>query len=187
MTALFDLMPVVAFFVAYKIAGMKAAVAALMVGALVQVAYYRLASKKIGKHIAFSIAAILVFGSLTLALDDPLLIMLKPTFVFACMAVALAAALLLGKNPVAAIAAEAATTVPAQTWRNIGWQWVGCFLFLGAVNLALVWTVSEEAWVNFKVFGITAMTMLLAIAQGMMVYRQQARNERKEGRSEPVA
>ena len=180
MTFILDFLPLVAFFVAYKVYGMKIAVAVLMAATVVQVAGYRLLGKKVAKHLLVSALAVLAFGALTLSLDDPLFIMLKPTIVFCVLALGLGVALALGKNPIAALASEMLPVVPDRTWRNLGWQWVAMFLLLGMLNLALVNLVSESMWVNAKVFGFPLLTTILAITQVSILYRRHGQDIGKQ-------
>ena len=187
MSAFADFLPLLAFFIAYKLQGLNVAVATLMVATVLLMAGYRIAGKKVAKHMLMTSMAVLVFGGLTLAIDDPLFIKIKSTVVFSCMAVAIAVAHMLGRNPIAAIAGHSMPHVPQSAWRRVGWQWAAFFAVVAATNLILVFTVSEQAWVNFKVFGITALMFLFIIVQTVLLFRKYGSGDSNEDEREAPA
>ncbi len=50
-------------------------------------------------------------------------------------------------------------------WRRLNWLWIGFYALLGVLNLVVAFNASERAWVNFKVFGLTAATFVFIGAQ----------------------
>ena len=54
-------------------------------------------------------------------------------------------------------------------WRRLNMVWVVTFAGLGAINLYVVYHFSEEIWVNFKLFGMTSLTLLVAVAQTVWI------------------
>ena len=81
MQLLFDLLPVVFFFIAYKMAGIYVATAVLIVGVLVQTAISWFRHKKVSPMLLTSAILVLVFGGLTLLIHDATFIKWKPTIV----------------------------------------------------------------------------------------------------------
>lgn len=172
-----DFIPLAAFFAAYLVTdNMQDAVAALMVATLFQYATYRLFGLKVNANMLITVGAVAVFGGLTLLLDDPIFIMVKPTLVFALFAAVLAFMLLRGKNPLAAVAGEQARGIPDSVLRAAAWHWVAFFCFLGVMNLVVFSALSEAAWVYYKVFGVTALIILFTIAQMLMIQRRMREN-----------
>lgn len=177
MRAVLDLIPLAAFFAAYLITDdMQDAVAALMVATLFQYVTYRLFGLKVNASMLITVGAVGVFGGLTLALDDPFFIMVKPTLVFALFAAILAGSLLMDKNPLAALAGEQVRGMPESVLRAAAWQWVAFFCFLGVMNLVVFNALSEAAWVYYKVFGVTALIVLFTLAQMLRIHRRMRRN-----------
>jgi intracellular septation protein len=52
------------------------------------------------------------------------------------------------------------------TWSQLNLAWSIFFLLMGALNLYVAFQFSEDTWVNFKLFGTTALLIVFAIAQG---------------------
>ena len=76
-----DLLPVIAFFIAYKLAGIYVATAVLIVGVLVQTAVSWIRHRKVSPMLLTSAVLVLVFGGLTLLVHDATFIKWKPTIV----------------------------------------------------------------------------------------------------------
>ena len=107
---------------------------------------------------------VLVFGGLTLWLDDERFIKMKPTIVQAIFAAILLGGLVFNK-PLLKRVMGTAWPMDDAGWRiltrNFGWF----FLVMAVVN-EIVWrTQTESFWVNFKVFGIMALTLLFSLSQ----------------------
>ena len=81
MQLLLDLLPVIAFFIAYKMADIYVATAVLIVGVLLQTAYSWIRHRKVSPMLLVSAVLVLVFGGLTLLIHDNTFIQWKPTIV----------------------------------------------------------------------------------------------------------
>ena len=81
MKFLTDFLPIVLFFIAYQLYDIYVATAVAIVSSLFQVAYLRLAGKKVEKMHLITLGLLLLFGGLTLLLRDPMFIKWKPTVV----------------------------------------------------------------------------------------------------------
>ncbi len=62
-----------------------------------------------------------------------------------------------------------AIEMPAQAWKQLNIAWIIFYLFLGAINLYVAYTMSEEAWVNFKLFGMLGLTVVFILLQGFYI------------------
>jgi intracellular septation protein len=115
-------------------------------------------------------AVVLVFGTLTLLLQDEVFIKLKPTIVNALFGTVLLGGLALGK-PLLPYVLEAVFHLDAIGWRKLTFRWGVFFLVLAALN-ELVWrTQSTDFWVAFKVWGVMPLTILFTLAQTPMMLR----------------
>jgi intracellular septation protein len=56
-------------------------------------------------------------------------------------------------------------------WHQVNMAWALFFFFMGALNLYIAFEYSEETWVNFKLFGSTALLVAFVIAQGVWLSR----------------
>jgi len=107
---------------------------------------------------------IMVFGGLTILLQDEQFIKLKPTIVNLLFATGLLGGLAFGK-PTLKYLFDAAFQLDDLGWRKLTLRWGLFFIFLAIVN-EIVWrNVSTDFWVSFKLFGIMPITAIFAMAQ----------------------
>jgi intracellular septation protein len=175
-----DFMPVIVFFVAYKLFGMYVATAAIMVTMSVQIAVQWFTKRRVNKMLLISGILVLVFGGITIALRNPLFIQWKPTIVNWLFAVAFLGSRFVGDKTLIQRMMEQAIALPAAMWRQLNWLWVGNFSFLGAANIYVVYHYSEEFWVNFKLYGMLGLTLLMALIQGIWIARNMPEQEQHE-------
>ena len=62
-------------------------------------------------------------------------------------------------------------TLPENIWARLNLAWAGFFLFCGVLNIYVAYSFELETWVNFKVFGLTALTFIFAISSILFVYK----------------
>ncbi len=166
------------FFTNYKF-GIFPATAALMAGVVVAL----IVSWTLTRHLPImpmvTAFFVLVFGGLTLALNDALFIKLKPTIVNAIFGGALLSGLAFGK-PLLPVVLDSVLQLDETGWRKLTFRW-GIFFFVLAALNEVVWrTQTETFWVNFKVFGTMPLTAIFAIAQTPLVLRHQLNPDEAE-------
>lgn len=162
---LFDLFPVILFFVAYKVADIYVATGVAIVASVLQIVWLMMKKRPIQVMQWVSLGIIVVFGGLTLVLQDEAFIKWKPTILYWSFAAGILLASLLGKNPVQHLMGGQ-IQLPEPVWKTLNRLWLGFFLLMGIVNLKVAYTFSTEVWVNFKLFGTTALTLVFVLAQG---------------------
>ncbi|MBX9777618.1 MAG: septation protein A [Xanthobacteraceae bacterium] len=109
-------------------------------------------------------AIVVVFGGLTLALQNETFIKLKPTLVYLLFAATLLGGLAF-KKPLLGMVFDSVFNLTDEGWRKLTLRWGVFFLVMAALN-EIVWrNFSTDAWVNFKVFGFLPLTMVFAAAQ----------------------
>jgi len=171
MKFLFDLFPIILFFVAFKLGDIYTATIVAMVATIGQILWVYYRHRKIDAMQWVSLVMILVFGSLTIFLHDKTFIQLKPTALYWLFSGALFISaqffrknwiqVLMGKQ--VTLKAESAHSV----WHTLNNAWAIFFFFMGVLNLYIAFEYSEEAWVNFKLFGSTGLLISFVIAQGV--------------------
>jgi intracellular septation protein len=109
-------------------------------------------------------ACVLVFGGLTLWLQDDHFIKIKPTIVNALFASVLFGGLLYGQSFLKIVFGEV-FHLTEDGWRKLTLRWACFFVFLAMLNEVVWRTFSTDVWVSFKVFGIMPLTMAFAVAQ----------------------
>ena len=171
MKFLFDLFPVILFFVAFKFGGIYLATGVAMVATFAQIGWVWFKHRKVDTMLWVSLAIITVFGGMTLIFHDETFIKWKPTVLYWCFALALAgSAVLLKKNLIRVLLAEQ-FELPEAVWGQLNWSWVGFFTFMGFANLAVAFAfnLSTDDWVTFKLFGGTGLMLVFVVIQGLLL------------------
>lgn len=171
MNTLLDLLPAIVFFAAYILKDIYAATAALIVALFVLVAIYWFKEHRIHKlHLITAVVAA-VFGGLTLYLRDPLYIKLKPTVAYGLISVVFLGSHFIGKKVLLARIPQKTIALPDPVWRRVNIAWVIFFAFCAILNLYVAYGYSEKVWVDFNVFGFTALTFIFMIAHAPFLMR----------------
>jgi len=200
MKVLFDLFPVILFFLAYTGAkrapegaaallssafsslGASAAVssdqapillatAVAIAATFGQVGWLLLRGRKVDGMLWISLAIIVVMGGATLLLRDPTFIKWKPTVLYWSFAlVLLGADTILKKNVIRTMMQEQ-LRLPDTVWIWLNLSWVGFFALMGAANLYVAYNYPESTWVNFKLFGGIGLMVAFVVLQGLMLTR----------------
>lgn len=177
MKQLFDFMPLLAFFLAYKMHNIYVATAVLIVATLVQVIGTKLIWKKVEKIHLITLAMVIFFGTLTLLLHDDMFIKWKVTAIYGAMALALLIGQALFKKPLLESMLGGELNLPRAVYFQLGYAWAIFFAACGALNIYIAFNMPQESWVNFKVFGLTGLTILFALAQGLVIWKHLPKEE----------
>jgi len=170
MKLLLDFFPILLFFGAYKFYGIYTATAVLMGATVVQMAAIYVIDRKLQTMHKVTLALVLVFGTLTLLLQDERFIKWKPTVLYAAMGLVLAFALwVLKKNYLKALLGSQ-LSLPNSVWHRLNIAWVGYCLFMATINAYVAAYYSTEDWVNFKLWGY-AFPLAFILAQGVYISR----------------
>jgi intracellular septation protein len=171
MKFVFDLFPVILFFIAFKFGDIYAATGVAIAATFAQIGWVWFKHRKVDTMLWVSLAIITVFGGMTLIFHDENFIKWKPTVLYWSFAVALAGGtLVLKKNLMRSLLAEQ-FKLPDVVWSRLNWSWVGFFVFMGFANLAVAFAfdLSTDVWVNFKLFGGMGLMFVFVIIQGLML------------------
>lgn len=169
MKFLFDLFPVILFFIAFKFFGIYAATAVAMIATVAQIAYSKIRHGKVEKMLMVSGVIITVFGGATLLLKDPTFIQWKPTVLYWLFSASLIGAQLIFKKNLIRNMMEAQISLPEKIWVNLNLAWALLFLALGFLNLYVAFNYTQDAWVNFKLFGVTGIMFVFIVLQTLIL------------------
>lgn len=169
MKFLFDLFPVILFFIAFKFFGIYTATAVAILATIAQIIYCKIRYGVVEKMLLVSGVIITVFGGATLLLKDPSFIQWKPTILYWLFALGLLGSqYLFQKNPIRSVM-EKQVSLPDPVWRKLNVAWALLFVALGFLNLYVAFNYSQDTWVNFKLFGITGIMFIFIIGQTLLL------------------
>jgi len=200
MKLLFDLFPVILFFVAYKLgtsfpleAGQFAstwlgaliasgkvseaqapillATAVAIVASIGQVGWLLARGRRVEPMLWVSVGVIVVFGGATIWLNDETFIKWKPTILYVLFAGALVAGRLFWQRNFVRTILGQQIELPEPVWERLLWIWSGFFALLAAANLFVAYSFSTDIWVNFKLFGLMGLTLAFVVAIGLWLSR----------------
>ncbi len=169
MKFLFDLFPVILFFIAFKFFGIFTATAVAIVATIAQIIYVKIRHGQVDKMLLVSGVIITVFGGATLLLKDPTFIQWKPSILYWLFAAGLLGSqFLFNKNPMRSMM-EKQIQLPDDVWTKLNFAWAMLFVALGFLNLYVAFNYSQDTWVNFKLFGITGIMFVFIIVQTLLI------------------
>ena len=159
-----EFLPLIAFFVAYKLFGLIAATATIVVTTVLCTMVNYIYNKEVSLVNIVSVIIITIFGSITIFSNNTMFIKLKPTIVN----LTFASILLFGivrKKSYLKLLFDKAITLPDDVWITLSKRFVLFFLFMAGLN-EFVWRFfTEETWVWFKVLGILALGPIFIASQ----------------------
>jgi intracellular septation protein len=171
MKFLFDIFPVILFFIAFKAFDVFVATAVAIAATFVQIGWVWFRHRKIDNMLWVSFAIIVVFGGLTLLLHDETFIKWKPTILYWCFAVALLVSQFGFQRNLIRAMMDQQMVLPDPIWLRLLLSWTGFFLVMGTLNLYVAFNYTTETWVNFKLFGGIGLMLVFVVIQALMISR----------------
>jgi intracellular septation protein len=176
MQALVDFLPLVAFAVAYWLFDMQTAILVIMIAISLQVAIIWLVKRTVSRMLLASAVLVVTLGSISLILKNDLIFKWKPTVLNWLFAAIFLGSRYIGDRTIAqrvleSVAKDEFHLKPAD-WHRLNLMWVMFFLISGAANIIVAYRFPEAVWVNFKLFGLTGMTLVFALLQSFWLSRR---------------
>lgn len=168
--------PLAVFFVMNARGDIFQATAAFMAAMVAALVASWLLARRLPVMPLVSTVFVLVFGGLTIWLEDDLFIKLKPTLVNLLFASALFGGLAFGRPLLRTLFADFFQLTPAG-WRLLTLRWAVFFVVLAVLNEVVWRNFSTEFWAGFKLFGIAPLTMAFGAAQLGLLRRYEAGGE----------
>jgi len=173
MHAILEYIPLILFFAVYKLTGddIYWATGALIVASAIQIAIYLIQKKPIPKQTLVFFFLILAFGGLTIFLQDDVFLKWKVSLINWFFASTLLISYYGFKKIILRSFLGEAIDLPEPVWVKLTWAWSIFFITCGVLNWYVAFHFSQETWVNFKVFGLTALTFVFAIGSIFSLYK----------------
>lgn len=170
---LFDLFPLILFFIAFRVADIYTATAVAIAAGVLQFAWLKLRGKTIETMHWINLGVIVVFGGATLFFQNDAFIKWKPTVLYWIFGAALLGGKWLFKRNFLQKLMGGQIELPPVAWDRLNFSWAGFFLVCGALNLYVAFSgqFTESQWVNFKVFGLMILMIVFVIGQSLWMAR----------------
>lgn len=169
MKLLFDYFPILCFFIAYKFYGVFTATTVTMAACVLQNLLYWLKHKRFEKLHLITLFSVLILGGFTLLFHQAIFIQWKPSIIYFIFAAILLFSQYVSKKNLLAHLLGDKIHLPKTIWNQLNLAWSLFFIFLGFLNLYVVYHYSINAWVNFKLFGTLGLTLVFSIVQAVYI------------------
>ncbi len=200
MKLLFDFLPIILFFGAFKFAESRPDVAAafatdhlgfvvsggvvgpdeapvllatvvVIVATLLQVLVLLARGRKVDTMLWVSLGLVVLLGGATVWFRSETFIKWKPSVLYWIMGLAFwLSQAIWRKNLLRALIGEQ-LQLPDPVWQRLNYAWIVFFSLMGVLNLFVAYTFSTDTWVNFKLFGGLGLMLLFTLAQGWYLGR----------------
>lgn len=178
MKQLLDFLPLVVFFVFYKLYDIYVASGALIAATGLALVASWILWRKLEKMTIFTFVLVAIFGTLTLVFHNDEFIKWKVTVIYTLFALALLFSQLFMDKPLIQTMLGKELQLPQHAWRKLNITWALFFLACGLANIYVAFWLPQAVWVNFKVFGLTGLTLLFTLLSGVYIYRLMPQQEK---------
>ncbi len=169
--AILDFAPLLVFFIANRVADIYVATGAVMATTLLSMAIAHFRYGRIPPMLWLVGVMVFVFGTATLFLHDPSFIKIKLTVIYVLLASVLIFGAVTGRPLLKLVLGDAFTGLSDAGWAKLTRNWIVFFIALAVLNEVLRRTLTTDDWVTFKVWGVTALTFVFALAQTPILMR----------------
>ncbi|GLV29455.1 putative intracellular septation protein A [Sphingobium sp. TomTYG75] len=177
-----DFGPLLVFFLSYKGAGwiwgpgnpitaMTLSTAAFMAAIVIAVIISKIKLGRVSPMLWLSAMLVLFFGGLTIYFQDQSFIQIKPTIIYSFFALMLFGGLLRGKALLKYLLQAAYDGLTDEGWRKLSRNWGFFFVAMAIANELMRHSMTFDAWLSVKVWGVTIVSLLFALANIPMLTR----------------
>ncbi len=200
MKILLDFLPILLFFITFKVAEGDASAAAtfasthfgflvsggvvgpkeapvllatlvVIAATVLQILVTLLRGKKVDMMLWISLALVVVLGGATVWFHSETFIKWKPSVLYWAMGLSFwVSQVVFRKNLLQALMGQQ-LVLPAMVWQRLNFAWIAFFALMGLLNLHVAYSFSTPVWVNFKLFGGLGLMLLFTLAQGVYLSR----------------
>ena len=179
MKFLFDYFPIICFFIAYKFSDVYTATAVTIAASLVQLTVYWLIHRRFEMLHGLTFLFIVLLGGSTLIFHKDIFIKWKPSVIYWIFAITLLFSQFFSKKTLLERMLSDKINLAVKIWRRLNASWAIFFIFLGCLNLYVVYHYDTNAWVNFKLFGALGITLVFIIIQALYMTHHMQMTEKQ--------
>ncbi|MGR8978989.1 MAG: septation protein A [Gammaproteobacteria bacterium] len=171
MNQLFEFIPIILFFIAYKVYNIYVATGVVIAATLIQVIYSRLTGKTVSMMQWITLALIIVMGGATIYLHDEQFIKWKLSIIEWLFGVVFLGSQFIGEKPIVERLMSNALTLPHKIWRRLNLMWASFFIAVGFLNVYVMFNFNTDDWVSFKTFGVPGLMVVFILLQMAVIYK----------------
>ncbi len=171
MKQLFEFIPIILFFITYKLYDIYAATAVVIAATVIQVSYNWIRFRKVEVMQWITLGLIIVMGGATILLHNEQFIKWKLSIIEWLFGVAFLGSQFIGKKPFVERMMSKTLTLPDVIWRRLNMMWGCFFLSVGFINVYVMYHFSTDEWVMFKTFGVPGLMFLFIVVQMVFLYK----------------
>ncbi len=171
MKQLFEFIPVLLFFIAFKFYDIYVATAVVIIATLIQVSITWIKYKKVETMQWITLGLILVMGGATLYLRDEQFIKWKLTIIEWLFGLAFLGSHFFAKKTFVERMMGASLELPPAIWKRLNLIWAGFFISVGFINIYVMQNYNTDDWVTFKTFGVPGLMVIFIIFQMLLIYK----------------
>jgi len=166
-----DYGPLLVFFIVYKFADVFAGTLAFMAAVLVAVIVSKWRLGRVSPMLWLSAILVIGFGALTLYLHDERFIQIKPTVIYGLLSALLFVGVLTGRPLLKYLLEAAYEGLSERGWMLLSRNWAFWFAGMAIANEVMRATLSFDAWLTAKVWGVTIATLAFGAANVPMLMK----------------
>lgn len=180
MKQLLEFIPIILFFIAYKLYDIYVATGVVIVATIIQVAITWFKYRKVEKMQWITLALIIVMGGATIYLQNENFIKWKLTIIEWLFGFAFLGSQFIGKKTFVERMMGANLALPVPVWKRLNLLWSGFFIGVGCLNLYVMYSFNTDDWVTFKTFVVPGLMVVFIIVQMIFLYKYLPETEEKK-------
>lgn len=171
MKQLLEFIPIILFFITFKLYDIYTATAVIIVATIIQVGFTWFKYKKVQTMQWITLGLIVVMGGATIYLQDEQFIKWKLTIIEWLFGVAFLGSQFFGKKTFVERMMGASLELPANIWKRLNLMWATFFISVGFINIYVMQNYNTDDWVTFKTFGVPGLMIVFIIFQMLLIYK----------------
>jgi len=171
MKQLLEFIPIILFFVTYKLYDIYIATAVIIVATIIQVSYTWFKQRKVETMQWITLVLVVVMGGATIYLHDEQYLKWKFSIIEWLFGLAFLGSQFIGKKTFVERMMSANLTLPQPVWKRLNFSWASFFLGVGFMNVYVMYHYSTDDWVTFKTFIAPGLMVVFIVLQMVFLYK----------------
>lgn len=171
MKQLLEFIPVILFFITYKLYDIYTATAVIIVATVIQVSITWFKYKKVEPMQWITLGLIIVMGGATIYLQNEQFIKWKLTIIEWLFGLAFLGSQFFAKKTFVERMMGANLELPTPVWKKLNLSWATFFISVGFINIYVMKNFDTDDWVSFKTFGVPGLMLAFIVIQMLFIYK----------------